>query len=81
MFAALFAMALTVWTAAAGRRSWLIALVACYVFVGTFFPIVIELDSLPLNIAQSYLYFAALGLLVMLRRLASGPAPSQTSTP
>jgi hypothetical protein len=74
-------MALSVWTAAEGRRSWLIALVACYVFVGTFFPIVSELDSVPLNIAQSYLYFAALGLLVMLRRLASRPVPSRTSVP
>jgi len=61
------------------RRRWLIALAICFVFAANCFAFAREWGG-PLIVLQSYLYFAALGVLAMLRRAMSGPAPSRTST-
>jgi len=81
MFAALFVMALTNWRQNPSQRPLLIAFVVCYLFAANSFGFTRALDGAPLNIAQSYLYFSALGVLVLLRRLASDPSASQISKP
>ncbi|MES1156686.1 MAG: glycosyltransferase family 87 protein [Alphaproteobacteria bacterium] len=79
MFAALFAVVLAS-PQDQGRKNWLIALAVCFVFAANCFVSTRALAGAPFNIVQSYLYFAALGVLVMLWRRLNGPAAIRTKT-
>jgi alpha-1,2-mannosyltransferase len=78
MFAALFAASL-VMAPGRNRRAWLVALVLCYVFAANCFSFTREWSATPFNILQSYLLFSALGVIGMLRLVATGAKPGRSS--
>lgn len=58
------------------RRRWLITLGAAFVFAAMHLPVVREFAHTPLLLLQSYLLFAALGVLFMLWRFSGRSAPA-----
>lgn len=67
IFAALFAVTLAQPQSAA-RSRWIAALAVCFIFAANCFSFTLNWADAPLNIVQSYLFFAALGVLAMLWR-------------
>jgi alpha-1,2-mannosyltransferase len=72
IFAALFAYALAMGDARR-RRSWLIAIAACFAVTANGLGFLRPLGNTPLEPLQSYLLFAALGVLVLLWRASRAP--------
>ncbi|HRE43113.1 MAG TPA: glycosyltransferase family 87 protein [Terricaulis sp.] len=72
MFAALFAVTLAQPQSAA-RSRWLAALAVCFIFAANCFAFTLNWAEAPFNIVQSYLFFAALGMLAMLWRRTQAP--------
>lgn len=79
MIAALFAISLM--RASGGQERYqTLALALCVIFIANCFVMTRELTAAPFNIAQSYLYFAALGVLALLRLRAKEGAPIAART-
>jgi alpha-1,2-mannosyltransferase len=73
MFAVLLCAVMTM-PAGKARRHWLMALAATFVFAAMHLPVVGLFAHTPLMVLQSYLLFAALGVLFMLWRLSGRSA-------
>ena len=73
--------------ASLGNRTRLVLLAICYVLISNFFPVANMLAESVFNVGQSYLFFAALVVLLMLHTLRPGwqfaafPSPSSALSP